>query len=195
MQWIEGDLIFIQMGDDSDAISTVTVGWHGARLNHMGVLVKVQGSDWVLEAYPPKVMLTAFTQFIERSKNSIGKVRYLVGRLRPEWQHLIPAAIAYGRKHLGIPYDNRFLTDEEHLYCSELVVDMFKAANGAQEFFPEKPMSFTDPATGEISTAWVNYYHFFGMDVPQGAPGSNPGDVSSDPRLDIIKVVGPVSGL
>lgn len=195
MQWTEGDLVFIQMGDDSDAISTVTVGWHGARLNHMGVLLKVDASEWVLEAYPPKVMMTPLGGFLDRSKNTEGKLRYLVGRLRPEWWHLIPAAIAFGRKHLGIPYDNKFLTDESHLYCSELVVDMFKAANDGQEFFKEKPMSFIDPATGEISTAWVNYYHFFGMDVPQGAPGSNPGDISSDPRLNIVAAVGPISGL
>ena len=161
----------------------------------MGVLVKVQGSDWVLEAFPPKVMMTPLASFLDRSKNGAGKERYLVGRLRPQWQSLIPAAIAYGRQHLGIPYDNRFLTDEEHLYCSELVVDMFKAANGGQEFFKERPMSFVDPATGEISTAWVNYYHFFGMDVPQGAPGSNPGDISSDTHVDIVAAVGPISGL
>lgn len=37
--------------------------------------------------------------------------------------------------------------------------------------------------------------HFLGMDVPQGAPGSNPGDISSDTRLDNVAAGGTISVL
>lgn len=68
-----------------------------------------------------------------------------------------------------MPYDDRYLTDEDALYCSELIVDMFKSANGGVEFFPEAPMSFRDIETGELHDYWVRHYNdYFGMPVPTG---------------------------
>jgi hypothetical protein len=39
------------------------------------------------------------------------------------------------------------------------------------------------------------YYGALGMPVPEGDPGSNPGDISKDPRLVVYEVVGNIPGM
>ncbi|MFC5706856.1 YiiX/YebB-like N1pC/P60 family cysteine hydrolase [Aeromonas eucrenophila] len=189
-----GDLIFTQIGPPDNAISAVTKGYGGARVNHMGVVVLNNYGTYVLEAFPPEVRVTNLAVHLRRSEFEPGKPRYIHARLRDEHKALIPSAISYGLEKRGMPYDVIYLTDELALYCSELVVDMFKHANGGVAFFPEKPMSFRDLKTGEISPSWVDYYETFGMKVPEGEPGSNPGDISRDIQLNILSVVGVITG-
>ena len=173
-----GDLVFACIGPMTDAISAVTRGYRGALLNHVGIAVENEKGLFVLEAFPPEVRVTNWEVCARRTLATAGGADrpYMVGRLRP-------------------PYDRLYSTDQQALYCSELIVDMFAKANGDAPFFPERPMSFRDPATGEILRAWREYYQYFGMDVPDGEPGSNPADLSSDKRLEIISVVGSIPGL
>ena len=190
-----GDLIFSQLGTDENAISAVTRGLRGARLNHMGVVLKNNFGWFVLEAFPPEVRVTQIDVFTRRSADPVfGHERYLALRLKVAHAHLIPKAIQYGLAQRDTPYDDLYLTDPTALYCSELIVDMFRSANGGNEFFVERAMSFRDPATGQVHPAWIEYYAKFGMAVPDGEPGSNPGDISSDLRMDLVAVQGPPSG-
>ena len=191
----EGDLIFTQIGRDTNAISAVTEGYRGARVNHMGVVIKNNKGTFVLEAFPPEVRVTQFDVFLRRSADpQTAKQRFIITRLIGPYRSLIPLAIEYGLSQRNLPYDELYLTDMAALYCSELVVDMFKNANGGVEFFTEHPMSFRDLVTGEIHPTWIEYYERFGMEVPDGAPGSNPGTISNDPRLEVVDVQGPPSG-
>lgn len=189
-----GDLMFTQLGTAENAISAVTEGYRGGRVNHMGVVVKNNKGIFVLEAFYPEVRVTQVEVFIRRSNDHLGKPRFMVGRLQTMHTHLIPRAIEYGLEQRNIPYDELYLTNEDALYCSELVVDMFKFANDGAAFFPERPMSFRDLTTGAIHPAWVEYYEKFGMKVPQGEPGSNPGDISKDEKLSVVHVQGNISG-
>lgn len=191
---ITGDLIFTQIGSPTNAISAVTEGYKGARINHIGVIIETQLGKFVLEAFPPEVRLTNIKVFLNRSKDRDGNVRYIVARLKQEFQNLIPKAISYGLQQRDVPYDRRYLTDETELYCSELVVDMFKNANNGISFFKESPMSFRDTETGEVHNYWEKYYEYFGMDVPEKEPGSNPGEISKDERLHVYDVVGDITG-
>ncbi|WP_029059890.1 YiiX/YebB-like N1pC/P60 family cysteine hydrolase [Stappia stellulata] len=191
----DGDLAFSVIGSADNAISAVTSGYRGARVNHMGVVVATHHGTFVLEAFPPEVRLTKFEVFSRRSQTENGEPRLLFGRLKAPHRHLIDDALRYGIEQRNIPYDQLYLTGEGALYCSELVVDMFRHANEGTPFFPERPMSFRDSTTGEIHTDWVAYYAYFGMTVPSGEPGSNPGDISKDPRLEIYLATGPIPGL
>lgn len=193
-----GDLIFTQLGSDVNIISAVTEGYRGARPDHMGVVIQTKIGVFVLEAFPPEVRLTHLDVFLRRStfgnqKNS--EPRYLIGRLAYEYRTLISLAVEYGLKQRDIPYDQLYLPDTTKLYCSELVVDMFKYANSGNEFFVETPMSFRDLETGLIHPQWVEHYKYFGLSVPDGEPGSSPGDISLDSRVEIYKVHGPLVGL
>ncbi|MBW3696121.1 hypothetical protein EK599_10460 [Vibrio sp. T187] len=189
-----GDLIFSQIGSSTNAISSVTEGYKGARVNHVGVIIENHFGIYVLEAYYPEVKLTNIDTHIRRSADSNGNARYMLGRLKSEFMHLIPSALDYGLRQKNLPYDHLYLTGESSLYCSELVVDMFKHANSGVEFFPESPMSFRDLETGEVHAQWISYYRYFGMEVPEHEPGSNPGDLSKDSKLHVYDVVGDISG-
>ena len=189
-----GDLIFSQIGRAENAISSVTEGYKGARVNHVGVILETRYGMRVLEAYYPEVRLTNIDVHIKRSKDHRGNPRYMMGRLKSEHHHLIQNAIKYGIEQREIPYDHLYVTDESRLYCSELIVDMFKNANNGEEFFSENPMSFRDLETGEIHEQWISYYRYFGMPVPEGEPGSNPGDMSLDFKLHVYDVIGDITG-
>ena len=192
---ITGDIIFTQIGSSSNAISSVTEGYNGARVNHVGILIENQLGKFVLEAFPPEVRLTNIYIFLKRSWSSYQSPRYMAARLKNQFHHLIDPALEYGLSQRNVPYDSRYLTDEAALYCSELIVDMFKYANDGNEFFKESPMSFRDTETDEIHEYWVRHYRdFFGMPVPEGEPGSNPGDMSKDKKLHIYDIVGDITG-
>ncbi|MEI2385055.1 YiiX/YebB-like N1pC/P60 family cysteine hydrolase [Breoghania sp. JC706] len=190
-----GDLIFSAIGHEDNAISAVTVGYRGARLNHMGVVAVAPFGEFVLEAFYPEVKLTPFQNFARRSHDDDGRARLMLGRLRAPHTDLIDRAMEYGFALCEMPYDELYLTGNGALYCSELVVNMFRHANDGAPFFVEEPMSFRDIATGKPHPAWIEYYACFGMDVPEGAPGSNPGAISRDERLEIYDITGPIPGL
>lgn len=190
----QGDLIFTQIGSSTNAISAVTEGYMGARVNHVGVVVSNNWGTFVLEAFHPEVRVTSLSVFLRRSELNPSNPRYLLARLHPQYHGLLPDAVQYGLDQRNLPYDHLYLTDATALYCSELVVDMFRHANGGAEFFPEQTMSFRDTVSGEIHPTWIEYYAKFGMEVPEGQPGSNPGSISKDARLKIIDVQGPPTG-
>lgn len=189
-----GDLLFTQLGVGDNAISAVTEGYRGARVNHVGVILINKKGTFVLEAFPPEVRVTQIDVHLQRSNDAQMKPRYICARLNQAYSKLIAPAVEYGLSRRDIPYDDLYLTDSSALYCSELVVDMFRHANANEDFFPEKPMSFRSLVTGEIHPTWTEYYRRFGMEVPDGEPGSNPGDISKDSRLIIIEVVGKLTG-
>lgn len=161
----------------------------------MGVIVKNKVGWFVLEAFPPEVRVTQIDVCTRRSVDpGTGLERFIMMRLKPAFVHPIPAAVQYGLEQRNVPYDQLYLTDSAALYCSELVVDMFRAANGGNAFFVERPMSFRNPATGQILPAWTDYYEKFGISVPDSQSGSNPGDISCDTRLHLVSVTGPPGG-
>lgn len=190
-----GDLVFSYIGREGNAISAVTAGYGGGRVNHVGVIVRNGFGLFVLEAFPPEVRLTHIDVFARRSQDESGIERMMFGRLEAPYAALIDSAIRYGLDQRDIPYDRLYLSDEAKLYCSELVVDMFKYANDGVEFFAETPMSFRDNVSGEIHPEWIAYYAYFGLGVPDGHPGSNPGDISLDPKVAIYDIRGNIPGL
>ena len=191
---ITGDLIFSFVGAPENAISDVTEGFGGARVNHMGILTQTAFGLFVLEAFPPEVRLTQFDVFARRAIGSDGSPRLMVGRLKAGFENLVPRAMEYGIKRRNTPYDQLYLSGENALYCSELIVDMFRFANEGVPFFPEHPMSFRDNETGEVHPTWLSYYDYYGIEVPEGQPGSNPGDISKDNRIKIFHVEGDIPG-
>ncbi len=189
-----GDIIFSYIGTTGNPISSVTEGYRGARVNHMGIIVENTFGTFVLEAFPPEVRLTHMDVFTRRSNDQSGSPRLMLASLKNAHVELVTPAIQYGLAQRDIPYDQLYLTGEGALYCSELVVDMFKHANDGSAFFPEEPMSFSDNQTGEIHEDWIAYYAYFGMTVPQGQPGSNPGGISLDSKIEIYDVIGEIPG-
>ena len=178
MQLREGDLLFC-CSDTVNAITAVTSGIDGLPIDHVAV-VHHMGADekllYVIEAVKPEVCLTPIDSFMMNN----GPV--LVGRVNVDWD--ITASITGCMDMLGKPYDDLYLPGDSAIYCSELVLTNYVDAAGQRIFLPV-PMSFSD-STGHVTDYWIEFYARRGMAVPDGAPGSNPGELSRRPQVTII---------
>ena len=85
---------------------------------------------------------------------------------------------------VGKPYDDLYLPGDSAIYCSELVQMNYVTAAGETVFAPI-PMSFHD-RTGRLLDEWIDFYSRHGMQVPEGEPGSNPGELSRRRQVTII---------
>jgi hypothetical protein len=192
-----GDLLLqdLDCGPLCDAIETVTRGVDGAHFSHVGIVEEVKGnSATVIEAVGAGVMQTPLEEFLARSSDKHGNPNVLVGRLRPHYRPPIPEALTIARTFLGLPYDRGYVIDNSSFYCSELIYEVFRVANGNQALFPLAPMTFKDPVNGETFPPWVEYYRELQIPVPEGEPGLNPGGISRSPAVEIVHAYGCPTG-
>ncbi|RZS98697.1 permuted papain-like amidase YaeF/Yiix C92 family enzyme [Cecembia calidifontis] len=188
--WKEGDILFQDgdCGDFCDAIRKVTQGYQGMDFSHNGLLIK-EGKDWmVLEALGKGVVLTPLDDFLNRHRDASGRPKVMVGRVKENYQRLIPEAIKEGKKHLGKPYDLFFDFENDAFYCSELIHVAFKAANDGKDVFSPQPMTYKDPETGLLFPIWEKYFEDLGVEVPEGKPGLNPGGMSLEQVLEMHSI-------
>ena len=179
----DGDLIFQDMdcGPLCDAIEAVTEGHNGADYSHMGLVYHRNDTLYIIEAAGSAVRLSTLENF---SKNTSKPM--LVGRLKKEYQELIPTAISFSLKQMGVPYDDEYVYDNGSYYCSELIYDAFKEANNGKPFFKLYPMTYKEPGTNAFFPAWVDYYKTINKPIPEGLPGCNPGGISTSNKIDIL---------
>ncbi|MFA6151642.1 MAG: YiiX/YebB-like N1pC/P60 family cysteine hydrolase [Chitinophagaceae bacterium] len=177
-----GDILFqnLDCGDLCDAIEKVTKSYGGRQLSHIGLVEIIDDNIYVLEAIGDRVQRTRLSKFSSRSNNEI-----LVGRIKKRYNDIIPKAITFVIQKLNVPYDDVFLYDNNKYYCSELLYDAFKAANSDDDFFSLQPMTFKQPGSETYFPVWVDYYKKRNMDIPEGAPGINPGGISMSRKLDV----------
>ena len=189
----EGDLLFQDLDSSPlcDAIEKVTPGYKDANLSHIGLVVLDNDSLKVLEAIPPEVILTDIKLYFNRSNDTEGKPKIIVGRLKKEFQHSIKDAIIYSKSKLGIKYDEEFIINNNSYYCSELIFEAFEK----DSIFKLKPMTFLHPKTNDTLAVWKNYYSKLGVKIPQNEPGINPGIMSMSNKIEIIYSYGMPDGM
>ena len=193
----EGDLFFqdIDCGQLCDAIEKVTTGFNGANLSHIGIVAKNNDSNFiVIEAVSEGVQATPLQTFLNRSFDANSQPKVIVGRLKSQYRHLIPAAIKEAIALKGKPYDKIFAIDNDRYYCSELIYEIFLRANDNKPVFKLQPMTFAEPDTNDIFPVWKEYFAKLDIPVPQGQPGINPGGISCSPALTIIHTYGIPAG-
>lgn len=177
----EGDLLFCASEQDNQ-ITDVTQGVNGYKIDHVAIVHWEHGKWYALEAVHRGVCLTPIDSFWQRRSYVIhAQLIDTVG---------VGQSVQRALKYLGKPYDFNFMPDDSAFYCSELVQKCYKDRNGKLIFQPI-PMSFHDK-TGKVTAYWKDYYARQGLRVPEGDPGSNPGDLS---RNKAIRILGRIRGL
>jgi uncharacterized protein YycO len=185
----EGDLLFqdVDCGPFCEAIEKVTEGYQGSDLSHIGMVIKIENEELhVIEATTKGVVLTSIDGFLAKSLDEKGKPKVLVGRMKDKFKPLISQAKKHAKSLLGKEYDDIFDINNDTYYCSELIYEAFKNANGDEPIFKLYPMTFVDPETEETFGIWVDYYLELGISIPEGELGLNPGGISRSDKLDII---------
>ena len=189
----EGDLLLQDLDSSPlcDAIELVTPGYNGANFSHIGLVVLDNDTLKVLEAIPPKVMITNLDDFINRSFDKNGNPKVIVGRLKKEFTNSISNAVSYSKSKLDITYDEVFLINNETYYCSELIYEAFLN----DSIFELKPMTFLHPKTKDTLKVWKEYYSDLNTNIPEGNPGINPGIMSLSNKIEMVHFYGIPDGL
>lgn len=188
----DGDLLFVVSGNGNN-ITRVTEGVDGKAIDH----VAVYSEGHVIEAIPVKgVVESPLDSFLVRLSEHES---VLVGRVHGADVRM---SVANARTFVGLPYDDIFMPGDSAIYCSELVQRSFVLRSsarmaksggdgcGGESVFGTIPMSFHD-STGRVTDFWTKFYAARGLQVPEGEPGTNPGQISRDPK---VRILGPLGG-
>ena len=189
----EGDLLFQDLDSSAlcDAIELVTPGYNDANFSHIGFIVSDDGKLKVLEAIPPKVILTELEDFISRSKDKDGNPKVIVGRLKKEYKKAIPKAVEFAHKKIGVDYDGIFIMNNNSYYCSELLYEAFSK----DSIFQLQAMTFLHPESGDTLQTWKAYYAELGVKIPENELGINPGIMSLSKKIEIVHIYGTPDGM
>ena len=176
---LPGDLLFqVGEGGMTEAIEASTDG----AFSHVGIW----SGEGVWEAVPKSgVRYVSLRKFLgESARDASGKPFVRVYRLAGgvSW----PAILSRLQKLEGRPYDYAFLPGTEALYCSELVYECYRDSLD-QPVFDAIPMTFKGP-DGKTVPYWISHYEALGVAIPEGAPGTNPNDLSRSPLLIPVPV-------
>ena len=188
-----GDILFQDLDSSPlcDAIELVTPGYKGANFSHVGLVVSDDGKLKVLEAIPPKVILTEIDDFLNRSFDKDGRPKVIVGRLKNYYKSSIPTALNFTKERLGVRYDDVFLIDNNSYYCSELIYEAFEK----DSIFRLQPMTFLHPETKDTLSIWKEYYSDLKVEIPQNELGINPGIMSLSDKIEIVHFYGSPDGM
>lgn len=183
-----GDLIFqdLQCGPLCDAINAVTKGCQGKDFSHVGIVVNYQNQLGVIEAIGSKVQFTSLNIFLGRSFDAAGKPLVIAARLKKKYTKSIAKACELAIASLGIPYDDRFLPNNDSLYCSELIYAVYLDKAHARPLFKLAPMTYKQPGSKVFFPAWEQYYANLKSPIPEGKLGLNPGLISRSRKIKII---------
>ena len=174
----EGDLLFCAQVKGNN-ITDVTQGVGGMKIDHVAIFHRQGGRTFALEAIHSGVGLTPIDSFMARREV------VLAARLRDTLG--VARSVERALRFIGRPYDFNFMPDDSAFYCSELVQKCYRDSRGELVFKPI-PMSFHDKS-GRITPYWHDYYARQGLQVPEGEPGSNPGDLSRSAAICILGIV------
>ncbi|MFV0331989.1 MAG: YiiX/YebB-like N1pC/P60 family cysteine hydrolase [Dysgonomonas sp.] len=184
-----GDLIFQESctGTMGSAIKEVTTSVEEYQFTHVGIVyIDENDSIFVIEATQPRVAKTPLHEYLYPENEKSCPPVSVVGRLKPEYQHCIPKAIAESFSLVGKEYDNGFVLGDDTYYCSELIYEILLKVNNGNPIFPLNVMTFKSPETGEVSSGWVEHFQKYNLPVPEGELGINPGAMS---RSDVIEII------
>ena len=176
------DLLFL-VNNKGNAITAVTEGLDQLPIDHVAIFYTDSNTHTpsVVQADYEGVRCGTLQSFCYHDIDTAACF-VVVGRIDVPFDSI--QSLKNALSHLGKPYDYYYLPDDKEIYCSELVQKCYRSRDGELVFKPI-PMSFHDK-TGTITAYWRDYYARQGLKVPEGEPGSNPGDLSRSDKIVIL---------
>lgn len=176
----EADLIFV-VNEAGNAITQSTQDTGKWPIDHVAIFHRTANSNpSVIQAIHQGVCITPLDSLL--TDNDVSAL--LIGRVAGID---VAATIKNSLSFLGKPYDHYFAPSDSAIYCSELVQKSFVDAKGHLIFDPIA-MSFHN-TDGKILPYWTEHYRSIGSRVPEGAPGTNPAELSRRPQVTILYIV------
>lgn len=120
----EGDLIF-QTSKSSQSLMVCAAT--SSRWSHCGIIVYKDDKPYVFEA-SHVVKLTPLKEWINRGRFKAYDVKRVFDK---------DIKIKY-KRYLGMPYDLAFKFDNDKMYCSELIYEVYKKQHGVELCKPRK---------------------------------------------------------
>ena len=177
----EADLIFV-VNSQGNAITQSTQTMADWPIDHVAIFHRMpDGSPCVIQAVHKGVCIEPIDSLIAEAVTDGNLPMLLIGRVTGVDT---AATIRRSMKFIGKPYDHYFAPSDSAIYCSELVQKSFVDAKGNLIFDPI-PMSFHG-SDGAILPYWTEHYSSIGSRVPEGAPGTNPAELSRRPQVTIL---------
>ena len=177
-----GDLVFVseEARGDAGSMSQAIVSATGS-ITHVAIVeVDRAGNVWVIDATPRRgVSRHPLASLVNENSGAV----FTVKRLRDTTGASL--FVENAKAYIGQPYDHAFMPDNGAMYCSELVRESFRRADGSF-LFNETPMNFLAP-DGSTPQYWEKLFEGLDMEVPQGVPGTNPQDMSLSPLLESVE--------
>lgn len=185
----EGDLLFIvgkSKSEQTSAIKRSTSQKEEVPYSHVGIVKFDKKDVYVIEATPSDgIIQTLLYEFIQKAEKQKGKPLIAVGRVKPEFQYIVPLAVENAGDLLGRPYDYAYEEGNDAYYCSELV--RFSYLDSLRNpIFPAVSMTFKNKETGETEAYWEKHFAGLQLEIPEGKSGTNPVDMSKSPIIDIV---------
>lgn len=184
-----GDLVFVGLPMDycpRGFVDTTYVAPEGVlNLIHVGIVdVAPSDSVFIIDVYGARgTNRRSLESFLRDYTLRNGTpTTFLVKRLKVKAPGAIDNALAY----CGQPFDSVFAAHNNALYCSELVHDSYRSANG-DYLFEEYPMDWKD-ANGNIPPYWRWLFSVVGSEIPEGIMGTTPLRMSQSPLLKSVDV-------
>lgn len=163
-QWETGDLLFVRDTTGMGQAVEATTG----EVTHVAIVLCTDSGTYALDATPLRgVALTPIADFLRLNPNH--------ELVRPQWEYNTVFFDHEVRAVIGAAYDSLFLPGNMDYYCSELVWDCFRDAQG-RPLVPTQPMTFRD-STGQMPPYWVDWFARLGREAPEGIEGTNPQDL------------------
>mgnify|MGYP000917359297 FL=1 len=185
----EGDLLFIvgkSKSEQTSAIKRSTSQKEEVPYSHVGIVKFDKKDVYVIEATPSDgIIQTLLYEFIQKAEKRKGRPLIAVGRIKPEFQYIVPLAVENAGDLLGRPYDYAYEEGNDAYYCSELV--RFSYLDSLRNpIFPAVSMTFKNKETGETEAYWEKHFAGLQLEIPEGKSGTNPVDMSKSPIIDIV---------
>lgn len=177
------DLLFV-VNNKGNAITAVTEGLGQLPIDHVAIFYTDSNTHTpsVVQADYEGVRCGTLQSFCYHDIDTAACF-VVVGRIDVPFDSI--QSLKNALSHLGKPYDYYYLPDDKEIYCSELVQISYVTDEG-KLIFSTIPMTFRN-REGEIPEFWVKHYAKKGIAIPEGEPGTNPGELS---RRKEIKIIG-----